>query len=71
MYFDVLCVQESNVLKYNLGKVEILFSQIIAMNSKAKIIPMIYLQPKIQVYLERNFFLSSFHITIQYIYKGC
>ena len=36
MYFDVLCAQDSNVLKSNIGKVEILFSQMIAMNSKTK-----------------------------------
>ena len=51
-------VQERNVLQIfehqvllTVGKVEILFSQIIAMNSKTKVILMIYFLSKIQTFL--------------------
>ena len=37
---------QSMILKYNFGKVEILFNQIKANNSKTEVIVMIYLQSK-------------------------
>ena len=47
---NVLQILEHQVL-LTVGKVEILFSQIIAMNSKTKVILMIYLLSKIQTFL--------------------